>query len=138
MTLTPADWNTAPGRGGEAGVPVMQRERHPRPRVVQVQEQVPGLLGDPGPGRVPGSAGDLGTAGAMLDHSQDLDLHAVEETGGEEVSATIPCAWDRRNPAQPGPSLRGAGSIPAYLRICQTVDGATVMPSPASSPWMRR
>jgi hypothetical protein len=28
--------------------------------------------------------------------------------------------------------------IPALLRICQTVDGATVMPSPASSPWIRR
>ena len=37
-----------------------------------------------------------------------------------------------------GPSRRGAGSIPASLRICQTVDGATVMPSPASSPWTRR
>jgi len=26
----------------------------------------------------------------------------------------------------------------ALLRICQTVDGATVTPSPASSPWIRR
>ncbi len=38
----------------------------------------------------------------------------------------------------PGPSRRGAGSIPAFMRISQTVDGATVMPSPASSPWIRR
>ena len=53
-------------------------------------------------------------------------------------SARIPCAWDRRNSGQPGPSRRGAGLIPALLRIFQTVDGATVMPSPASSPWMRR
>ena len=28
--------------------------------------------------------------------------------------------------------------MPASLRICQTVDGATAMPSPASSPWIRR
>ena len=28
--------------------------------------------------------------------------------------------------------------IPALLRICQTVEGAIVMPSPASSPWIRR
>ena len=56
----------------------------------------------------------------------------------KKSSARIPCAWDRRNSAQPGPSRRGAGSIPALLRICQTVDGATVMPSPASSPWIRR
>jgi hypothetical protein len=52
--------------------------------------------------------------------------------------AKIPCACDRRNSAHPGPSRRGAGLIPAFLRISQTVDGATVMPSPASSPWIRR
>ena len=55
----------------------------------------------------------------------------------KKSSARIPCACDRRNSAQPGPSLRGAGPMPAFLRICQTVDGATVMPSPASSPWIR-
>ena len=31
--------------------------------------------------------------------------------------AKIPCACDRRNSAHPGPSRRGAGSIPAFLRI---------------------
>ena len=56
----------------------------------------------------------------------------------KKSSARIPCACDRRNSAHPGPSRRGAGSIPASLRICHTVDGATVMPSPASSPWIRR
>ena len=50
----------------------------------------------------------------------------------KKSSARIPCAWDRRNSAQPGPSRRGAGSIPSRLRISHTVDGATVMPSPAS------
>ena len=44
--------------------------------------------------------------------------------------AKIPCACDRRNSPHPGPSRRGAGSIPAFLRISQTVDGATVMPKP--------
>ena len=44
----------------------------------------------------------------------------------KKSSARIPCAWDRRNSAQPGPSRCGARSIPALLRICQTVDGATV------------
>ena len=52
--------------------------------------------------------------------------------------AKIPCSCDRRNSAHPRPSRLGAGSIPAFLRISQTVDGATVMPSPASSPWIRR
>ena len=31
-------------------------------------------------------------------------------------------------------NFRSAGSSPARLRICHTVDGATVTPSPASSP----
>ena len=56
----------------------------------------------------------------------------------KKSSARIPCAWDRRNSAQFGPSRRGALLIPALWRICQTVEGATVMPSPASSPWIRR
>jgi transposase len=58
---------------------------------------------------------------------------AVKKSG-----ATIPCAWDRRNSAQPGPSRRGARLIPAFFRICQIVDGATVILRPASSPWIRR
>jgi hypothetical protein len=56
----------------------------------------------------------------------------------KKSSARIPCARDRSNSAQPGPSRRGAGSIPALLKIRQTADGATLMPSPASSPWIRR
>jgi len=43
----------------------------------------------------------------------------------KKSSAGIPGAWDRRNSAQLGPSRRGARLIPALLRICQTVDGAT-------------
>ena len=52
----------------------------------------------------------------------------------KKSSAKMPCACDRKNSGQPGPSRRGAGSIPALFRICHTVDAATVMPSPASSP----
>jgi hypothetical protein len=55
----------------------------------------------------------------------------------KKSSARISCAWDRRNSAQPGPFRRGAGLMPASLRIGQTVDAATVMPGPASSPWIR-
>ena len=40
--------------------------------------------------------------------------------------------------AHVGPDLRGAGSIPAFLRIVHTVAGAILMPRPASSPAMRR
>jgi hypothetical protein len=46
---------------------------------------------------------------------------------------------DRRNAARLGPaSRRGAGSIPAGFRIFHTVDGATLIPRPASSPRILR
>ena len=96
--------------------------------------QVPCLLHDPRLDRVLGGAEDPDAAGAMLDRGQDVDFRAVEEIGGEKSSARIPCACDRRNSGQPELSRRGDGSIPALLRICHTVDAATVMPSPAIRP----
>ena len=47
-------------------------------------------------------------------------------------------AWERRNCDQVGPVCRRAGSMPLALRISHTVDAATFMPSPASSPWILR
>jgi hypothetical protein len=73
MTLTPA------------GVPVMQHELHPRSGVLQVHEQVPGLLHHPGLDRMLGGAQNPYAAGAVLDHGKDVDLGAVEQVGGEEV-----------------------------------------------------
>jgi hypothetical protein len=35
-------------------------------------------------------AQDPDTAGAMLDHSNDVDLRAVEQVGGEEVQDRLP------------------------------------------------
>jgi hypothetical protein len=64
----------------------------------------------------------------------DLLVFVEDASGARSASA-----WQRRNWAQLGPvSRRGAGSMPAALRISQTVEGATWMPSAASSPWMRR
>ena len=42
-----------------------------------------------------------------------------------------------RNARQVRPDRRGTGSTPVSWRICHTVDGATLYPKPASSPWMR-
>ena len=94
------------GRGGEAGVPVMNHELHPRLRVLQVHEQVPGLLDDPRLDRVPGGTQDPDPAGAMLDYGKDIGLRAVEQAGGEEIQ--------RQDPLRLGPQeLRPARSIPA-------------------------
>jgi len=45
-------------------------------------------------------------------------------------------ACERRNVAQVSAVRSGAGSIPAALRISQTVDAATLIPSVSSSPWI--
>jgi hypothetical protein len=68
----------------------MQHELYPRPGVFQVHQQIPGLLHHPRPDRMPGSAKDPDTAGAMLDHGQDIRLRAVKEIGGEEVKRQDP------------------------------------------------
>src|ERR1035438_4223207 len=50
--------------------------------------------------------------------------------------AGIASAWERRNCGQVGTDRRGAGSIPAFLRISHTVEAAIFTPRPASSPWI--
>lgn len=52
--------------------------------------------------------------------------------------ARIAWAWLCRKVAQVWWSRSGAGSIPCCFRISHTVEGATLMPRAASSPWMRR
>ncbi len=52
--------------------------------------------------------------------------------------ARIASAWERRKLAQVTRARCGAGSTPAAVRISHTVDAAIVMPSRASSPWIRR
>jgi hypothetical protein len=56
---------------------------------------------------------------------------------GGKSQEMIPWAWAVRNCCQVGPERRGAGSMPAAVRMCHTVDGAIRSPR-ASSPWMRR
>jgi hypothetical protein len=125
-------------RGGEAGVPVMQDELHPRPDILQVHEQVPGLLDHPRLDRVPVAPKTRIRRVPCSITARTQTFVPSSSPAVKKSSARIPCAWDRRNSAQPGPSRRGAGSMPAFLRICQTVDGATVIPNPACSPWMQR
>ena len=96
-------------RGGEAGVPVMQDEFHARPCIVQVHQQVPGLLHYPRLDRMLGSAQDPDPAGAVLNHGQDVDLRAVEQVGGEEVQCQDPLRLGAQE-------LRAAGAVPARCR----------------------
>lgn len=52
--------------------------------------------------------------------------------------AMIAFAWEWMNADHVGPVLVGVGWRPASRRIFHTVDAATLWPSWASSPWMRR
>ncbi|KOX30070.1 hypothetical protein ADK67_09915 [Saccharothrix sp. NRRL B-16348] len=56
----------------------------------------------------------------------------------KKSQASRASAWERRKADQVVVVHSGAWSIPAFLRICRTVEAATLMPSTRSSPWMRR
>ena len=84
--------------------------------------------------RVPGGSHDAYPAGAVHHNGKDADLRPFEQVGGEEVQRQDPLRLGPQELGQPGPSRRVAVSMPAVLRICQTVDGALVMPSPARPP----
>jgi hypothetical protein len=75
--------------GSEPAIPVTDQEPEPLAVVTEVHEQVAGLLGHPGPGRMSGDPGDVYTATAVLDHHQDIqaaqeDRVDVGEIDGED------------------------------------------------------
>ena len=76
-------------RGGEAGVPVMQNELHPGARVLQVHQEVPGLLDHPRLDGVLGGAEDPDPAGAVLDHASTWTLVPLSRSV-KKSSARIP------------------------------------------------
>jgi len=68
----------------------MEHELHPHAGILQVHEQVPGLLDYPRLDRVLRGAKDPDPAGAVLDRGQDVDPGPVEQVGGEEVQRQDP------------------------------------------------
>lgn len=74
----------------------------------------------------------------MFQERQRVQPVPVTVSMWKKSAARIPSAWAVRNSRQLGPTRRGAGSMPAACRICQTVDGAIECPNLASSPWIRR
>jgi hypothetical protein len=116
----------------------MNHELYPRLGVRQVHEHVPGLLHDLRLDGMLGGAQDPDAAGGVLDHGKNVDLGAVEEVGGEEVQRQDPLRLRSQELGPPWTVATRCRVDPAFLRISQTVESATVMPSPASSPWIRR
>jgi hypothetical protein len=95
--------------------------------MVEVHQQVAGLLSHPLPRRVGGNPGYVHAAGAVLDEEQHIQ--AAEQHGvstWKKSAARMVFAWASRNARQVCPDRMGAGSMPVSLRICQTVDGASL------------
>ncbi len=61
----------------------------------------------------------------------------VTVTVSKKSQASRALAWERRKLAQVVLVRSGAGLIPAWRRISQTVEAATLMPRVSSSPWTR-
>jgi hypothetical protein len=125
-------------RGGELGVAIADEESEASAGVVEVHEQVAGLLGDPGAGGVRGDPGDVDAAAAVLDGHEHVEAAQEDRVDVREVEARMVWACAARNWRQVGPDRCSAGSIPAAFKIFHTVEAATGWPSPISSPWMRR
>jgi hypothetical protein len=70
--------------------------------------------------------------------ARQYSLANVMVSAWKKSTAKMPAACALRNSFQLGPDRRGAGLIPAFFKMAHTVDGATLRPSPASSPVMRR
>jgi hypothetical protein len=124
-------------RGGELTVPVADQEPELIGAVAEVHEQVAGLLGDPGSCGVGGDAGEVRAAAVVFDHDEDVEAAQQDGVDVGEVDREDPVGLCGQELSPAGPRPAGAGSRPALFKISQTVEAATVWPSPTSSPWMR-
>lgn len=87
----PASLSTAPDRAGVLAVAVPDHESCLAAAILEVHDQVPGGLDDPGCGRVSGCAQDPDAAGGVLDDRQHEQVPArhgdrLEEIAGEQGS----------------------------------------------------
>ena len=95
--------------GGELAVPVADQELELLGAVAEIQQEVAGLLSDPGAGGVGGDSGEVHAAAAVLDHDEDVvaaeeDVVDVREVHGEDRSGL---RGQELSPGRPGPVRRG-------------------------------
>jgi hypothetical protein len=72
--------------GGELGVAVPDEEPEAPAGVVEVHEQVAGLLGQPGAGRVGGDAEDVHTVGGVLGDEEDVQPRQGDGVEMEQIA----------------------------------------------------
>jgi hypothetical protein len=97
--------------------------------VAEIHQEAARCLRCPRALGVRGDAGQVGAAGAVLDDDQGVDAAQQHGVYVHEVDGEDAAGCTVRNCFQVGPVRRGAGSMPASCRICQTVDAAIRWPS---------
>jgi hypothetical protein len=126
-------------RCGELAGAVADEEPEGVGAVVEVHEQIAGLLSGPRSGRVAGRAEDVQVAGADLEGEEEIRFRVMAQSTWKKSTASMVVACARRNRLQDVSVARsGAGSIRRSLGIRRIVDAPTRCPSLSSSPWMRR
>jgi hypothetical protein len=108
--------------GGELGVAVADQKPELAPGVVEVDEQVAGLLGQPGSGGVGGDAEDVYPAVACSMTKNAYSRCRVMVSMWSRSQARIAWAWACRNSVHDGPARRVDGSTTARCRMVQTVE----------------
>ena len=125
-------------RVGVLSIPVPDQELQAAGALAEVHDGVPGLLHRPGGGRVGGDAGQVHAPIVVLDKKQHVEPAQEDGVDAEEVSRGDRLGLRGQELLPADGCARGAGSIPAALRISQMVDGAILCPRPVSSPQIRR
>lgn len=90
---------------GDLGVPVADEEAKPLGALVQVHEQVPGLLRHPHTRRVPGDAQHVDPSAGDLHHEEHIQPLQQDRIHGEEIAGenTASLGAQKRNPRRVGP-----------------------------------
>ena len=114
--------------------PVADQEPEPGGSIAEIDQQVAGLLRNPGPGRVGCDSHDVHAATAVLDHHEDVEAAQEDRVDVGEVDREdrLGLRGQELPPGRPGPA--GCWIEPRALKIFQTVEAATVWPRPANSP----
>jgi hypothetical protein len=123
---------------GELGVAVADEEAETLGAIVQIHQQISGVLRSPTRPSGSGRAQHVYSPAGDLDREEHVDPLEEDGIDGEKSQARTPEAWARRNVLQDASVRRGAGSTSARRRIRHTVAADTRYPSPINSPWMRR
>jgi hypothetical protein len=126
-------------RRGELAGAVADEELERGSAVVEVHQEVAGLLGGPGSGWMAGRAEDVHVATGDFQGEEDVDpFEVIAQSMWKKSTASMVEACARRNRRQEVSVDRsGAGGIRRRLRIRRIVDAPTRSQSLSSSPWMR-